>query len=64
VLSLAIHVQRSHIDLRQIKNVVAAAHALATQGMVPLTSVHIQQALDVSKEFIDEFYGVPETLYS
>ncbi|KIX92574.1 uncharacterized protein Z520_11750 [Fonsecaea multimorphosa CBS 102226] len=48
----------------QIKNVVAAAHALAMQGNAPVTDQHIQLALDVSEEFIKEFYRPPERMYS
>ena len=47
-------------DLRQIKNIVAAAHALTTQWRVVVSYAQIQQALDVSKEFINEVYGAPK----
>jgi hypothetical protein len=57
-------VQSLVTDFRQIRNVVAAAHALATQDKVAVTYAHIQQALDVSKDFINEFYGAPMRLYT
>lgn len=51
------------LTFRQIKNVVAAAHALATQDNTPVRYEDIQQALEVSEEFIKKFFRPPQRMY-
>jgi SpoVK/Ycf46/Vps4 family AAA+-type ATPase len=46
-------------DCVQIKNAVAAAHALATRQGAQLSHSQLQQAVKTSKKFLDEFYSVP-----
>ena len=42
---------------RQITNIVATAHALATKKECPIQIEHLQKAIDINKRFVREFYG-------
>jgi hypothetical protein len=57
-VSFSIYLHRLAADCFQIKNAVAAAHALATKQGAPLAYSHLQQAIKTSENFIREFYGV------
>ena len=43
--------------LRQIKNIVATAHALAKKQGSRVQFEHIQRAVSINEKFVREFYG-------
>ena len=50
-------------DVRQIKNLVATAHALATGDNTVVTFSHLMQMVNLSKEFSNTFGATPAHMY-
>ncbi|KAG0645018.1 26S proteasome regulatory subunit [Hyphodiscus hymeniophilus] len=46
---------------RQIKNIVATAHAMATKEKCPIKIEHLAKAVAINERFVREFYGKGKT---
>jgi hypothetical protein len=51
-------------ECHQIKNIVSAAHALAARSKGVLGYSYLKQALDIGREFDDEYNGSSRSLYA